>query len=551
MRQNLVQVIEPEFLRRTLLPASFLGDVNRAIGAAMANAAAASVFHTSTPLAAVASKPHYQALMFGFALTYTLFAAVSLIIARGSTFGRVHKLRLLVTALRGGGDPEVLSPGISSLGLLRDGCPVLFQNDSGIGFAATPTMITVELPENVDHANGWYLHTSNASSAVDPVQFVLEISTSPNETEWITAGTPQWITNDFGLVRLLGGRIRGPVWERDIMVKFDMRPAAAWYVAWPGADLIFAAAMLLCLAMAIRGRYSAAVQAFLGAFVADACLYWAAAANCMAVGSRSAFVLWTYGGGCVFMAVAGVLRQQDFFAAIFCHGVWLFVLTAVNMSPLIFGSTSAVIYTPLATGLVEMVFGATVLVLRHHVLRRAARIIEPDRREYQELWNAVLAQAGSEEELRDLALAVSALSANCVPSGVWPRQETSDMDRLYAQAAGVDLLLRYKILEWVRSSEALLELEIAPLCNKEAASFELAPAPIGGRNSMSPCMQARTVTSTDAGEEMPRFVGYCDLDCRRHLLGRVRWGRLKRIDRAAEKVNFLVCFQPVKSIAIE
>ncbi len=55
------QVVEPEFLRRALLPGSYLRDVNRAVRAAMANAAATSVFHTSTPLAAVVSKPQYQA----------------------------------------------------------------------------------------------------------------------------------------------------------------------------------------------------------------------------------------------------------------------------------------------------------------------------------------------------------------------------------------------------------------------------------------------------------------------------------------------------------
>ena len=56
-------VVAPEFFRLALLPGSYLRDVNRAVREAMAHTASASVFHTSTPLTAVASKPAYQARM--------------------------------------------------------------------------------------------------------------------------------------------------------------------------------------------------------------------------------------------------------------------------------------------------------------------------------------------------------------------------------------------------------------------------------------------------------------------------------------------------------
>ena len=524
----------------------------------MANAAAASVFHTSTPLAAVASKPHYQTVLAALAATYTVFAAASLYVTRFEPLDQVRRLRLTALEMRGGGDPTKLAPGVVWLGLLRNACPipppaflgtVATAGEFCCAVASAPT-VTVGLSDTIYGANGWYLVVGNESPALDPVRFLIEVSKSVNQTDsgWIPAGTPQWIFNDVGLVRFLADGVSGPTWDRGAVVRYDMRPSAAWYAAWPGADVVFASAMLGAVAMALRGKYNAAVRVFLGAFVADACLYWSAAAYYSAIGSRSAFALWAYGAGCVFVAAAGALCQRHFFSAILCHGFWLFTLTAINVSSLVFGDTSAMLYTPLVTGVVEMIFGTTVLVLRRHVLQTAARLIEPDLRWYERIWQEILAKPGVERELQDLATAVSFISSTIdvasssseAGANILELQGTSDLDQLYAQAAGVDLLLRRKLLIWARASDALLEVLPADtgLVNVKSTTGTMNLSLEAPKIPQAATAASAAIYPAEAEQlhESTEFVAWSDVELDPKLLDRVRWGRLKRIDRATEKV---------------
>jgi len=573
LEEWLVKVLEPNQLRLSLLPGSFLQDVNRIVRSAMAHAAASSVFHTSTPLIAVASKPRYQVLLLWLFAFYTLIGAVTLALACGTSLGSVRRLRFIALALRGGGDPAVLGPGITNIGLLRNGCPVestffesTFQKDNTTKDNTTilEGVLTIDLSAKFNDANGWYLVTGNEHSELDPVRFVLERSAEANGNKWYPVGASRWIFNDLGVIKLLDGAFDGQEWPRDDTVLFDMRPAAAWIMAWPAADFVFAAAMAVSFVQALRGRYSIAVQIFLGAFIADACLYFAAAAVHSINNSQSAFVCWTYGAGCVGLASVGWLRQRAFVLAILIHGVWQFFLTAINVSSLVFGDTSALIYTPLTTGVVEAMLGIVVLLMRAHIIRRSVLLIESDRRLYDCLWQQMLAGPHMAGSLQSLAEAVnhcyttrmsyivnsvdmkpaSTCEASVAASSFtvlgWARcgscQLTKDLDQLYAQAAGVDLLLRRKILQWVRVTDALLEINHSDIQNPtESTSSEglsaLPPDDDRSRMGLDGDQQMLQVSQTE-----PIYAGWVDLARDPDLLGRIRWAHLKRIDRATEKV---------------
>ncbi len=572
LEEWLEHVLEPNQLRLSLLPCSFLRDVNRTVRSAMAHAAASSVFHTSTPLTAVASKPRYQVLLLWLFVFYTLIGAVTLAVARGMSLGQVRRLRFIALALRGGGDPAVLGPGITNIGLMRNGCPV--ETQSSIHSDNTTIMIldgvmTINLFAEMNDANGWYLMTGVEHTELDPVQFILERSVEANGTNWYPVGASSWIFNDLGEIKLLDGVFHGQEWPRGDTVLFDMRPAAAWIMAWPAADFVFAAAMAVCFVQALRGRYSLAVQIFLGAFVADACLYFAAAAVHSINYSPSAFVCWTYGAGCVGLASVGWLRQRAFVPAILIHGMWQFFLSGINVSSLVSGDTAALIYTPLTTGVVEVMLGIMVLLMRAHVIRRSVRLIESDQHLYDCLWQQMLAAPDMAGNLQSLAEAVNCgyttRMSHMVNSGGpigesngaageapvaelsltefgWARcgpcQFTSDLDQLYAQAAGVDRLLRRKILQWLRLTAALLEITHSDIQNPmELGSSEClsAPPPDNERSKMGfDCDQQLEMLQGSQAE--PIYAGWLDLARNPVLMGRIRWAQLKRIDRATEKV---------------
>ena len=544
-----------------------------------------------------------QILLAVLAATYASYAVASLAVANTPPIGAARRLRLTALALRGGGNPSVLGPGVSSLGLLQNGCPVF--PSAGVTATVDNASLIVELGAiaAADGADGWFLVAGNGPSERDPVRFLLERSDDAfkNSSEdaarldamhWISAGAAQWLRNDLGIVKLLPETSLGTgTWSRGALVPFDMRLPVAWVVAWPVSELVYAVGSAVCAVLATSGRYKLAVIVFCMTLVSVSCVMITGAGQFAATGSRAGYVCAAYAASNLGLAAVGAMRQRAFVIALVLSGIWHCVVSATNVL-LVYDDSAALIYNNLASGILEFALGIMVVALRRRGLRHAARLVESDRRRYVELWQNMLDQPGTPDSLAELSRAVASATAAAqasfangtnaagfkstfaVRAGspgwgfVGARQGTKDLDQLYAQAAGVDVLLRRKLLQWVRASDALLEVDppddqlqtrpaefvsapVGPLdpaivdnwSNVQGMTVEseatqsLRPAPLPILPAAMGC-QNPGVASSAPQSTLPVYAGWMDFERKPGLLERIRWAKLKRIDRATEKVSF-------------
>mmetsp|Transcript_40681 Transcript_40681/g.79649 ORF Transcript_40681/g.79649 Transcript_40681/m.79649 type:complete len:944 (-) Transcript_40681:97-2928(-) len=182
---------------------------------AMMRTSLASTLHTSTPVAAAFTKKGFQVFLLSIVglTVFMFFFAAFWAPARGEPslnypYVRAQTLRFVPLGLRDGTPASLItSPGIGSFGLAVDGLPAeqRFVRDGKLSVDGREMLLT--FPSPVSFNGWWFVTSSNASAAKDPVSFellaqlVCEYGQCPQEEEevasddWVRVGASGWVTS--------------------------------------------------------------------------------------------------------------------------------------------------------------------------------------------------------------------------------------------------------------------------------------------------------------------------------------------------------------------
>ena len=206
------------------------------------------MFVHSKPFAAAASKQLFRAIFLVLSAYFFFRASVSTFGMEENGNSIINSFRFRVLRVRNSSLPSDVA-SISSVGLLRDGCPLI-----SVGTELETYQINMLQATRI---NGYFFVTDNMSTQLDPVRWVAEAHLS-NSSDWIAIGASVWINLFVGL----GLENPGPQlypWisyptpiNRGFQVNLDMRPSwpqilvgLTWGYEWAACFLFAACASMV------------------------------------------------------------------------------------------------------------------------------------------------------------------------------------------------------------------------------------------------------------------------------------------------------------------
>ena len=423
---------------------------------------------------------------------------ISLIVGSGSITGRQFRFTPLETR---NGTAAAATADIGGLGLLSGGCEnSLSRGDGAAELRSVDGQVMLTMPAAVT-VDGWQFTTAPAPSpaGLDPVRFTLERSTyAEEEVVWdlIGASWGAWAWSGH-VIWNPAGPAYPTVTARNSTEGFSLGPPMAWaaHRAARGAALIAGIAVLLVTAAAKRHLLTphalAGLFGVLATLDAAGCAAYAAAAQwpvAVVAGGFAAIELGVVAAGAA--QAEGLLVQWGTGAAGAAY--WALILTHYlvalqHPAGLASASCLALLHN---SGLLE---GAALIVLfaamqlQGHRERRARRVAATaaarDRAAYDAAWANVCQAEGATEAIVELSrlsaeagrtlppprqpLGPAVAVASEPPCGTRAREvgRTADLplvlrvERLLAQAAGLDVFLRARVRAWGLATGASCSVE--------------------------------------------------------------------------------------------
>jgi len=445
-----LEVLEPPFTLFALEPGRLLDGRISAMSEAMRRTNWASVFYTSTPLTAGLSKPAFQGVIALIGLWFLVMASLNTIPREGQPsipqpLCRSSSFRFVPLQLRDGtsGD-DIKEPGIEEFGLTLDGVPLeKYLMEKAVQWNDGREM-HLTFNETILF-NGWYLVTSRGKPDRDPLSFeLMALNVEPSKRQaqsrlesvqtemeegfapgeghdmrhmtskvvkkdgnWVRVGASGWFF--FGSLDIQGKgtkatdniphqRRRRIIFDYGLRWEAVMNDCVVWIVCGIGT---LAAAHLGCLHRERQGKMLLG-SAFI---LLSTTLFSKMAFLCSTTLWDFALILFLFGFGLLSAAYVFLMRE-DLLLLCMVGGGWYFLIIAlIDVLVVQYGGLgwllSFIILFILLTG-----FGTYGFKLRNKHVRDAWRLIEPDKRVYDEIWRKLTAEQGTVEALAALAAQV-------------------------------------------------------------------------------------------------------------------------------------------------
>jgi hypothetical protein len=295
---------------------------------------------------------------------------------------------------------------IGSLGLLRGGCPLAQAR----AFEPTPGggAITFDSPVTFD---GYFFTTSAYPADRDPVRWLLDASTD-NGSTWLVVGASGWAANTEG------GLVYYPQLPFDTPLARLHRVETDYRWVWPRRVLFFsggfewAVGLLLSLLAGILGRGELVSRIFVATIAVGVLLVFTSAVGYHALGdTRSAVGTWIYLSSQVTLLIGIAFYESQIMLVFLAYSVLNMVAAIIRHLAIYKGgwlpALAAIASSPAPE---TLCFAALVFFFRQHSFIRARRLIQADKRIYDDIWESVLKAPGAQTSLDELQQLVMELS---------------------------------------------------------------------------------------------------------------------------------------------
>lgn len=356
----------------------------------------------STPLAAAATKPAFQAAVLALAaiLLYIGVPAFAAAWQIGSFHAGAARLRALEAC---GAGLSTVSMNLSTFGLLHNGCPI-----DTVGAATTnnDSTWTVHFPATV-YSNGYFFDAA-ADPAAAPCRWVVEADADGSGRQWIPVSASVWRTarGSGGQQLQLYPELRAePPAGQGSRLAVNHRDAVLPAVLFALVDLELAACML-CMVVAAFLDHEDSVRGIILSFIAGAGILTVAEA-----------MAW-FGFGNNRAAADASMRIVALLSLELALGLWehrlvpaLFAASAVYTVAI---AASNSMYGVACEDALERALGPeycavafalaiSALLLRWAVITRAERLVLADAARYDAVWTDISAGEGAEKFLAEIS----------------------------------------------------------------------------------------------------------------------------------------------------
>ena len=449
---------------------------------AVYRAADGSIWDTRYPFAALLCKRWFPQLLCFIILILLSTLAAYLSLSLQGNIVQGYRFRFTALALRNGQMVNSSGPGIVSLGFTKDSCGDDFQHLAFNKTVGRDGKLLISFAEPVT-MNGWWFETGNDSPEADPVSFTLERSTLSTGDDWELTGASSFTWAWSGAVKWDSG-IYHTTTIRNATERFDLGVPWIWKIHRVSCSSTYlATAISILFATAtkhhLKAKWIAIILCFVTALMNGiACIFY-----CIWAQWQIGFVA----GGCFLidaaLPVTLLVAERYLLFWIGAAGLGYPILNFVHYLVLLQMPRGLVgdrgIGFVRNFGLLEG-SGYFCLFLFAHITRLknrrdAMNIIKPDWDSYDACWIELNKQQAIQATLNDMHKFIMEFSCGCEncdkilrqpmllkfgPNGDasaismqenFPREDGSllhDLQRLFAQAAGVDIFLREKVKEW-------------------------------------------------------------------------------------------------------
>lgn len=543
---DLQALFEAQYVKSTVQAHGTMEIRKSRVNDAMALVSTESVFFTSKAAVAAIGKLRWQVLLAILATLYLYRGIEQSILSPYGKSGEVKefsKYRLTALELRGGGSvDDVSGPQVAEFGVMLEDCR---QTTEPLEITTAGASQTISFSAPV-RMNGWYLVTSDNDPDMDPVRFTLEGQNEGDPAdEWEEVGASRMRVVSTGQVKLLNNGKTHLTKERGAVEEWSLEVPWSWVIAFPVVQMVTVAATYLFILCGITSQSRYANRVLLYGFLFTASLQLTSGVGYSLAGDLSAEGLYW----CLFslsgfaMASVLALAERYFILCLTICGVYL-ILLDICKNTVMFPDIQGLSTSPPFTGLFFVLVGFIANVFHHHILRKSSRLINEDKRRYDAVWQALIASERNTTALKNLTKTIDRVCAirpaqlrqfnhrrvldPLIQSDTakktpflnralsWVSASRQDelkravtvnidspvqcLDQLFVQSAGMDLILRNKVQEWASKSNGCFRIK------------------------------------DDVAGSKPLFFKWKDIKNDPHLRYNVKYGRLKGIDRAIEKL---------------
>ena len=457
---------------------------------AVHRAADGSVWDTSYPFAALLCKPWIPRLLGSVFAFYLITLAVYMSLIWEQNLVQGYRFRFTALRLRNGREENISRPGIQTLGFMKNGCGDEFKN---LVFNKTSTtigtfLVTFAEPISI---NGWFFVTTEQKPEEDPVRFILERSTQLVGDEWVITGSSSWLWAWSGAIFWRTG-IHDTTTVRSATEHFNLGVPWVWTIHRVSSCVVLLV-MTISILIAVATKHHMKAK-------------WIAIVFCSANGLMNGtacvvYALWGQwqagfvAGGCfaIDMCLPATLMLAERYLRFWigAAGVVYPILVLIHYLALL--KSPAGLVGDRGIGIIRnfgLLEGAGYFFLfvfalftRRQSRTSALNIIKQDWDAYNYCWAALIQNDSFRvtiEVMHNFTTGLSNSLSNTIVRQPQPVQalqgpginegssiqgiaaKTEDgnllhhLQRLFAQASGLDILLRAKVKEWALVSDGCL-----------------------------------------------------------------------------------------------
>lgn len=297
--------------------------------------------------------------------------------------------------------PSSTGPFFKAAGLLEDGCKLPVPEGR-----ATLTLDhegVFPLGRSQGYSNGYYFVMNSSNYAVDPVKWIVEVSDF-NGSGWEQVGASVWRLTTTGSP-LLFPMLAYPLAissnngeSREVRV--DCRPQLSWMLTTASEQLIFAIFYMIAAVAGLVGRADLIAPITVMTLSMNSLFIFSGISITEPSMWREAVRLASYAIGDAYLAFSAA-REMNFIMA-FTAGHVFIMASASIVEVVLYGRelNGVLLQQMLSLASFAGIFSLVAFSFRYSTLFRAHRLVLPDRRRYDALWNEALSDSNERKAMQ-------------------------------------------------------------------------------------------------------------------------------------------------------